>query len=1141
MSLYELCVRRPVFTTVMTLMMCLIGAVSYQRLSVREYPNIDEPVVSVTTRYPGASPEIMESQITQIVEGAVAGIEGIDVLTSSSRSETSRITLRFRSSVNPSEAAADVRDRVGRIRGRLPDAVDEPVIQKVEADAQPIIYLAFYSNRMSALETTDFLDRFVIDRLRNVDGVADVTILGERRYAMRIWVDAQRLAAYRLTIQDLETALRGQNVEVPTGRIESRDREFTVLSRTGLTTPEEFERIVLRQTGGTLVRLGDVAKAELAAADNRRFSRYNGQDAVTLGIVKQAVANPLDVSSGIKKRMDEITPDLPQGLTGEVAYDTSVFIDRSIKAVFTTIGEAVILVVLVIFFFLRSIRATLIPLVTIPVSLITTFALMFALGFTVNTLTLLAFVLAIGLVVDDAIVVLENIHRRIEHGEKPFRASIEGTREIAFAVVAMTITLAAVYAPLAFSEGRTGKLFIEFALTLACSVLVSGFIALTLSPMMCSRILKEHEKHGFVFGLLEKFFHGVESGYRWLLRGALAIRPFVVIGAVVVAGVAWQLASTIKQELSPVEDRGVIQGFGVAPEGSTIDFVERYANQTEAIYQKIPEVKGIVVSGGFPNVTNAFAIARLVDWDQRTRRQQDIVPTLFPQFSRIPGMNFFANNPPSLGGSFNARPIEYVIQTSGTYQDLQEAVDKMLAKIRTFPGLVNVDTDLKLNQPQVEVRLNRDKVLDSGLQVEQVGRTLETMLGGRVVTRFERSGEQYDVIVQLAADNRATPQALSQLYVRGQDGAMIQLSNVVDLRENAAANSLNRFNQMRAATITASLGSGVTQGEALDFLDKAAEEVLPATARTDVAGQSREFRNSASSLIFVMALSAVFIFLVLAAQFESFVDPLIIMLSVPLSMAGALYALDASGGTLNVYSKIGLVTLIGLITKHGILIVEFANQLQEKGLPKRQAVLDAATLRLRPILMTTGAMVLGAIPLALAHGAGAESRQQIGWVIVGGMSFGTLLTLFVVPTVYFMIAREHARDRHEDLGGPAGGHGAPAHDPDAHGHVPAASAPIPAPARREAAEVAPAAPAPVAAPAPAAVPAAEAVAAPVPVASPPVAPPAAETPTVVVVPPPAEAGRPAGGIRPVPQPIYAHPRGNPFPTMRDPRPSGSGA
>ncbi|MBT9291201.1 efflux RND transporter permease subunit [Prosthecodimorpha staleyi] len=1022
MSLSELCVRRPVFTTVMTVMMVLIGAVSYQRLSVREYPNIDEPVVSIVTRYAGASPEIIESQVTQVIEGSVAGIEGIDVLTSSSRSESSRITARFRATVNPSEAASDVRDRVGRVRGKLPDTIDEPIITKVEADAQPIIYISFASKRHSSLQITDYLDRYIVDRLKNVDGVADVTIFGERRYAMRVWLDDQRLAAYQLTTTDVENALKGQNLELPSGRIESNDREFNVLSRTGLNTPEQFRQIVVKRADGMLVRVGDVARVDLGAADERRQALYNGDEAVTLGIVKQAVANPLDVSKGVRSRIDEMLTELPDGMTGEVAYDTSVFIDRSIKAVYHTILEAVIFVVLVIFLFLRSVRATLIPIITIPVSLITIFAMMFALGFTVNTLTLLAMVLAIGLVVDDAIVVLENVHRRIELGEKPFRAAIEGTKEIAFAVIAMTVTLAAVYAPLAFSTGRTGRLFIEFALTLAGSVIVSGFVALTLSPMMCSKILKEHETHNFLYRALEWVFETITATYRALLKGALVIRPFVVVATVLVAGAAVVLWSNLKQELSPIEDRGVIQGFGVAPEGSTLDFVLRYAQKTQEVYAKIPEVKSTFVIAGFPQITNATAVARLVDWDERKRTQQQIVPTLFSEFARIPGVTFFANNPPSLGQGFSSRPIEYVIQTSGTYEDLRVLQEKMLEKVRANPGLVSVDTDLKLNQPQVEVKINRDKILESGLQVETVGRTLETMLGGRTVNRFEMEGEQYDVIVQLAAANRTTPQALSSLYVRSPDGAMIQLSNLVDIKEVTAARELNRFNQMRSVTLTASLAPGYAQGEALAFLDRVADEVLPKTARTDVGGQSREFRNAGTSFLLILALAAMFIYLVLAAQFESFVDPFIIMLTVPVAAAGALYALLATGGTWNVYSQIGIVTLIGLITKHGILIVEFANQLQEKGHSKREAIIEAATLRLRPILMTTGAMVLGAYPLAHATGAGAESRQQIGWVIVGGMSFGTLLTLFVVPVVYYMIAREHKRDHHEDLA-PSHGHG----------------------------------------------------------------------------------------------------------------------
>lgn len=1008
MYLPELCIRRPVFTTVLTVMMVLIGAVSYSRLSLREYPNIDEPVVSVQTRYPGASPEIIESQVTQILEGSIAGIAGVDVLSSTSRSETSRITIRFRSTVDPAVATSDVRDRVSRVRGKLPDSIDEPVIQKVEADAYPILYMSFASDRMNALDITDYLNRYVVDTLRNLDGVADVTIFGERKYAMRVWIDEMRLAAYRLTVQDVESALRNQNLEVPAGRIESRDREFTVLSRTGLTTPEAFSRIVLRQTGGSLIRLGDVARVEIGAADVRRTNSYNGRDAVTVGIIKQATANPLDVSKQVQKRLDQMVKELPAGMTGEMAYDSSVFIDRSIQSVFATIGEAVVFVVIVIFFFLRSWRATLIPIITIPVSLIATLALMAALGFTINTLTLLSMVLAIGLVVDDAIVVLENVHRRMEDGEGPVEAAIAGTREIAFAVIAMTITLAAVYTPLVFTTGRVGRLFIEFALTLAGAVMISGFVALTLSPMMCSKLLKEHEHHGVVFRVLEGFFNGLAAGYRGLLKATLRAWPLVVVLWVIVAIAGWKNFEGLRSELAPVEDRGTIQASGTAPEGSTIDFVSRYAALAEQVCRGLPDVRASFVLGGFPDVTNASVQCRLKDWDERSRSQQDLVASVLPAFQRIPGVSFFPNNPPSLGQSGQSRPIEFVVQTSGTYEELRKSVDKLLDRVRSNPGFVNPDTDLKLNQPQLEVTLNRDKVLDSGLQIDQVGRTLETMLGGRTIGSFERDGEQYDVIAQLAPSNRSTPQALQSIYVRGAGDAMIQLSNVVDVRETVAARSLNRFNQMRAATITANLAPGYTQGDGLAFLDKAAAEVLPPSDRTDLSGSSREFRSASSNFAFVMGLAVVFIFLVLAAQFESFVDPFVILLSVPLSMAGAMYLLQLHGGTFNVYSQIGLVTLVGLITKHGIMIVEFANQLQEHGKAKRDAIVESAVLRLRPILMTTGAMVLGAVPLALAHGAGAESRREIGWVIVGGMSFGTLLTLLVVPTFYLLLAR----DRH---------------------------------------------------------------------------------------------------------------------------------
>jgi multidrug efflux pump len=1009
MGISELCIRRPVFATVLSLLMILIGIVSYSRLTVREYPNIDEPTVSVVTSYPGASATIVESQVTQVLEGSIAGIEGIDVLESTSRSESSRITVRFRLEIDPDVAASDVRDRVSRVRQRLPDEIDEPVISKVEADAQPVMFVVLRSDKLSALELSDYIDRYIVDRFKNITGVADVQIFGERRYAMRVWIDRERLAAYDLTIKDIEDALEAQNVEIPSGRIESKDREFTVLSRTALSSVEQFNNIIVKKAGTAQVHLSDVARVELGAADERRASRFDGGQAIIVGIIKQAVANPLDVSSGVRAVLPAVNESLPEGMTATIGNDNAVFIDKSISSVYHTIVEAIILVVLVIFLFLRSVRASLIPIVTIPIALITTFAIMYVLGFSVNTLTLLAMVLAIGLVVDDAIVVLENIFRHIEEGMKPIPAAIRGAREIGFAVVAMSMTLAAVYAPVAFAPGRTGKLFLEFALTLAGAVVISGFVALTLTPMMCSRLLRHESKPTRFSTFIEGRLTALEKGYRGLLDRALRIRPLIILVAVVVASGSALFIYLLPSELSPVEDRGVVRVNGNGPEGATLAYTARYAEQVETILKTVPELANVLIINGQPEVNRFQIIGRLKDWDDRDRRQQEIVAEITPKLRRIAGVNAFANNPPSLGASGNSRPIEYVLQTSGTYQQLDEYTNKFLARIRDFPGLTSLDTDLKLNKPEISIALDRAKAADLGIDVAVLGRTLESLLGGRQVTRFEVSGEQYDVYVQLSAQDRASPATLDTIFLRSATGDMVQLSNLVSVKETVAPQELRRFNQLRSVTVSANLAPGTSQGEALNFLDQAAREVLPKTVQTDVAGQSREFRSAGQSLVLVFLLALGFIYLVLAAQFESFRDPIIIMLTVPLSMTGALAALYFAGGSLNVYSQIGLVTLVGLITKHGILIVEFANQQRELGLDRRQAVIEAAVLRLRPILMTTGAMVLGALPLALAQGAGAESRSQIGWVIVGGMSLGTILTLFVVPTVYTLLgAVKHA-------------------------------------------------------------------------------------------------------------------------------------
>ncbi|MDX2220900.1 MAG: efflux RND transporter permease subunit [Burkholderiales bacterium] len=1005
MTLPEICIRRPVFATVLSLAILLVGIISYNRLPVREYPKIDEPIVTVETTYRGASADVMESQVTRPLEDSLSGIEGVDVMTSTSRAEVSSITVRFKLSRDPDGAAADVRDKVSRVRGRLPTDIDEPVISKTDADAFPIMWIALASDRHSRLETSDYAARNVRPRLQTLPGAADVRIFGERRISMRVWLDRAKLAGYRLTVQDVEDAIRRQNVEIPAGRIESRKREFSVLSQTDLQTPAEFGGIVIREVNGYAVRLRDIAKVEVAPASERIVSRYNGNPSVSLGLIRQSTANALDLSVAAQQQVKEINKTLPEGMKLIVSFDSAVFIQESISSVFRTILEAIVLVALVIFLFLRDWRATVIPLVTIPVSLIGAFTMMYIAGFSINTLTLLAMVLAIGLVVDDAIVVLENIYRNMEQGMNRLQAALVGAREMAFAVIAMTITLAAVYAPLAFSTGRTGRLFTEFALALAGAVLVSGFVALTLSPMMCSQMLRHQGKHGALYNAIESFFNRLTESYRRSASFVLSHRPAVIAGYLGVIGLMVFLALQMKSELAPIEDRSVIFGPVSAPEGSTVAYTAEYMQRIEEIYKQVPEGSRFFTMAGNPTPDNGFSLLILKPWSERTRSQQEIAKELGPKLFALPGIMAFPLNPPSLGGSRGSQ-VQFVLLTQASYPELQRMVERLIDEARKNPKLINVDTDLKLNQPEVRVSVNRDKASDLGVPIDTVGRTLESMLGGRVVTRFKQEGEQYDVIVQVADTDRSSPNDISDIYVRSRNNEMVQLSNLLSVREGVSPKNLNHFNKLRSATITANLVPGYSLGEALKFMADTSSRVLPNVV-TDYAGPSREFKDSAGSAYLTFALALIFIYLVLAAQFESFVDPFVIMLTVPLSMTGALAALLMTGGTLNVYSQIGLVTLVGLITKHGILIVEFANQLQEKGHSIRDAVIEAAVLRLRPILMTTGAMVLGAVPLAIATGAGAESRQQIGWVIVGGLLVGTVLTLFVVPVAYTLLAARH--------------------------------------------------------------------------------------------------------------------------------------
>ena len=1029
MQLSETSVRRPVFATVLSLLIVLVGFVSYTRLNVREYPKIDNPVVTVETKYTGASSAVVESQVTKVLEDSLSGIEGVDVITSISRQEQSQITVNFVLTRDADSSAADVRDKVSRVRQRLPQGIDEPVIAKVEADAFPVIWLSFSADNMDVMQLSDYANRIAKPMLQTAPGASDVRVFGERKFAMRIWLDPDRLASYKLTTQDVEDALRRSNVEVPAGRIESKFREFNVTAATDLQKPAEFRQVVIKAINGMPIRIGDVARVEQGPLSERTSTRLNGREAITLGVIRNATANPLDLSAAVRQMIPKIKENLPPGIEIEVANDNSVFIDRSIKAVYETIIEAMVLVALVIFLFLRTFRASIIPLVTIPVCLIGTFALMALCGFTVNTLTMLALVLAIGLVVDDAIVVLENIFRHIENGMAPFHAAIRGAREVGFAVVAMTLTLAAVYAPLAFTPGRTGKLFTEFALALAGSVIVSGFVALTLTPMMCSIMLKHVNNPTWFDRTMEKFLQKLSQKYGQVLGWTLSSgsvmgrhvsRRWLVVAVMVMAGVgSYILLKTTKSELAPLEDRGVILTVINGPDGATMDYTTRYAQALERMGNKYPEFDRIFTVVGNPTVAQGNVFYRAAPWEQRTKTTLEIAREMTPSIAGLPGVTAFPITPPSLGQPFRDRPLNFVIVTTDSYQNLAQVVRSLQEEIAKNPGIVSVDTDLRLNKPEISMDVDRERAADMGVPVENIARAVETMMGGRQVTRYKREGDQYDVMVQTALSGRDTPDDIEHIFVRGRNDAMIPLSALVRIREVVVPRELNHFGQRRSASITANIAPNYSLGEAIVFMNETAKKVLKPGYATDLNGTSREFVKTSGSLVIVFILSLFFIFLVLAAQFESFVDPLVILFSVPLSMVGALLALQLSGGTLNVFSQIGLITLVGLITKHGILIVEFANQLRAEGLDALEAVKQSATLRLRPILMTTGAMVLGAIPLALATGAGAESRKQIGWVIVGGMSLGTLLTIFVVPTMYTFFARKSIpgaiTTRHEDV------------------------------------------------------------------------------------------------------------------------------
>ncbi|MDX2473025.1 MAG: efflux RND transporter permease subunit [Candidatus Krumholzibacteria bacterium] len=1011
MKLSEIAIKRPVFATVMSLSIMLIGYISFTRLPVREYPETDPPIVSVTTIYRGASPNVVETEITDVLEDQFSTIESIKTITSSSREQGSVITIEFELNRDVDEAANDVRDRVSRVGGLLPRAADDPVVAKVDVNAQPIIWLAVSSDNHTTLELSGYSDRILKERLQRLPGVGNVFIGGERRYAMRVWIDPLRMATYGLTVQDVEAAIRTENAEIPGGRVEGTAREFAVRTRGELNTPEGFGAIIVSHVGDQIVRLNEIAEVEVGPEDERTVTRFNNLPSVGLGIVKQKQASTLDVAEAVRGAIPELQTLLPVGMQIDMAFDSSDFIQASVDEVKKTIIIAMCLVVLVVLVFLKSLRATVIPILAIPVSIIGAFSVAFALGFTINILTLLALVLAIGLVVDDAIVVLENVVRHLEMGKTRRQAAFDGTQEIGFAVIATTVALVAVFVPVAFLTGSVGRLFREFGITLAVAVLLSSFVALTLTPVLCSRILKRidpNAKRSWAERSFDTFFDGLSRVYEGTLGFCLRFKPLVLIaGLVLVAGAAWMFGE-LPEELVPTEDRGTAFGIVLAPEGATLEYTDRYMRMAEDLLLPLPERDGLFTAtglgfGGPGRVTNGFVFLNLKPHNERDRSQQEIVGQMFPRMLGIPGVLAFLVNPPSLGSDFSGSDVEYVLQ-GDSYEELGQAVGTMMAKANELGYLINLDTDLRLNKPELQINIDRERASGLGVSVTDIGTTLETYLGGRVVGNFKRGAKQYDVIAQMRAAGRATPEIIDEIYIRG-SGGPVQLANVVNVVETVAPKELNHFNRVRSATITANLAPGIGIGQALDDLDNIWRNDLPSSVKRDLGGQSREYRDSKGTLYFMFVLALVFIFLVLSAQFESFIDPMTILLTVPLAIFGALLSLWLFDQTLNIFSRIGLIMLIGLVTKNAILIVEFANQLRSRGQDIQSAVVQAASIRLRPILMTSFSTVFGIMPIAIGMGPGAESRQPLGIVVVGGVLFSTFLTLLLVPVVYSLLAR----------------------------------------------------------------------------------------------------------------------------------------
>ncbi len=997
----------------MSLTLVLFGALAFQRLPVREFPDIDAPIISVSVTLPGANARVMESTVTDILEEELATIEGLRTLTSTSAEQSTNITLEFQLNRDLEAAANDVRDKVARVRGRLPQQILEPVVEKQDNDAQPFLWISLQGENYTLGELSDLADRLVKTRLQSLPGVGRAQIYGERRYAMRVWLRAADLAARGLTVQDVEAAIRSRNVEIPAGRIESRQREFSVRSLGELKTPEEFENLVVSMVNGREVRLRDVARVELGSENYRSLLRYNGTPAVGVGVVRQSKSNLIEAADAVEEELEAIRGTLPPGVELLLAFDGADFVRASIREAQETLVLAALLVVFIIFVFLRNLRGTLIPGLAIPTSIIAAFALMYALGFTINNLTLLALILAIGIVVDDAIIVLENAFRHQEElGKNATEAAIDGTREIAFAVIVTTVALVAVFSPLAFLQGNTGRLFNEFGVAMAGAVVVSSFVALSLTPMLCAKILRVKRQHGRFYNLLEGGFHGITAGYVKSLGFAIRHRWVVILAAVAAVGVAVTTFMALEREFVPSDDRDSFIVFTVAPEGSTMEYTDRYQREVEAVLARIPEAEGHFTVIGFGgNVASGIAFVRLKDLDERERGVDEILAEIRPQLFMIPGVFAFATNPPAIGGGFRSSSVGFVVRHPD-YDSLTAALATFVPRARRIPALINVDTDLKLQKPELTVRFDRERAEDLGVPVADVAAALQTMLGGRRVSTFTLNNKLYEVITRLEADERATPDDMRGIQVRGRDGGLVQIDQLATIEEGIGPVALAHYNRMRSFTLSASVAPGFSLGAALDSLYEAAA-ILPRGTDLALTGESRELEESGNALYFAFALALVVVFMVLAAQFESLVHPFTVLLAVPLAVTGALVTLLLAGSTLNLYSQIGMILLIGLVTKNSILLVEYANQLRAQGRDILTAMTEAGRIRLRPILMTAVATIAGAMPIALGLGSGSASRRPLGYAIVGGLTFSTLLTLFLVPVVWVLLegARERRRAR----------------------------------------------------------------------------------------------------------------------------------